>query len=200
MTKIAQIQTILEVVADGDWGPISERALRNEILRSHAVESLLPGGSASHPFVQIAAKWMGRREITPNQFPGEDVVWDATSYPDGWIDRAPYCAAFVCYVVREAMNRGTRIGIPRPNSASVRELRAWARSHNLTIAKPQPGDFFTLLPAGISHIGLVESVDDGVIHTMEANTDGAGSRDGDGFWRKCRLISKCDFFRIPVLS
>lgn len=198
-SRIESIQSILGVKVDGEWGPISEAALRAAIrISMEAGKSEEPRKTGKiHPFVAVAREWMGKPETSRNRFTGDEKLWADTNYPDGWEDRAPYCAAFMCHVVAEAGRRGSRVQA-RPTTASVSEFRTWARSHGFMVSKPKPGDQFTLLPGGTSHIGLVESVAGDTIHTLEGNTDGAGSREGDGFWRKTRLISRCDFIRIAV--
>ncbi len=202
MSKITQIQTILGVPADDEWGPLSQNALAAEIRRSHEVIPAPPKPppftGQVHPFVAVAREWMGRPETSANHFQGMEKVWADTNYPNGYQDRAPYCAAFQCYVVAEARRRGANIK-ERPTSPSVSEFRNWCRARGYAVSKPQPGDFGTLLPSGTSHIFLVESPDGSVVHTLEGNTDGAGSREGDGFWEKTRRIASCDFFRIPIL-
>jgi len=199
--QIKQIQVILKVVSDGDFGPISRAALDSVIRRSHEVVApdyvpKVDAFTGLHPFVSVAAEWMGRHETSRNQFDGMEKVWADTNYPDGWQDRAPYCAAFQCHVVAEAKRNGAHPAY-LPTSPSVSELRNWARKLGITVTDPKPGDHFTLLPSGTSHIGLVEHVNNGVLFTMEGNTDGSGGRDGDGFYRRTRLVSSCDFFRIP---
>lgn len=198
--KIIVIQGIIGTDPDGEWGPLSESALRKVIRKSQEVPDptpIPPPSGTVHPFVAVAEPWMGTEETSPNHFPGMEKLWKDTSYQDGWENREPYCAAFQCHVVAEARRRGAKVqGLPM--SASVREFRAWARARGYTVTTPKPGDQFTLLPSGTSHMGLVEAVDGDLIHTLEGNTDGAGSRDGDGFWRKVRKIASCDFIRIPV--
>lgn len=200
MTKIQQIQTVLGVEADGVFGPISRRALDSEIRRGHEVippDFIPPASGTVHPFVAVASGWMGRPETSRNRFEGDAKLWADTSYPDGWQNREPYCAAFVCHVIAEAKRVGAAF-LLIPSSPSVSELRRWARARSLVVTSPQPGDIFTLLPSGTSHTGIVERAQGDLVHTLEGNTDGAGSREGDGFWRKVRRISSCDFFRIPV--
>ena len=200
MSKLTQIQTILGVSPDGDWGPLSQAALNAEIRKSTAADDVKddePVANSDHPFIAVAKEWMGRPETSRNRFEGDKEVWADTNYPDGWENREPYCAAFQCHVVAEAIRKGAQVPA-RPTSPSVGEFRNWARKNGFMVKSPKPGDHFTLLPSGTSHIGLVERVAGDVIYTMEGNTDGAGSREGDGFWRKQRRIAKCDFIRIPV--
>jgi len=193
-STIRQIQALILTGTDGEWGPLSQRAL-DRVVQASLEHDAAPSG---HPFIVAAAPWVGIREVSHNRFPGDGKLWlDCADYPDGWNDRQPYCAAFMCHVVASAVRAGAKVR-SLPTTASVSAFRAWARAKGWTASKPQPGDMFTLLPSGTSHIGLVERVDGDVIHTIEANTGAAGERDGDGFWRKTRRISACDFIRIPV--
>lgn len=202
MTKIEQIQEILGVDVDNDWGPKSEAALLKLTRQANEVPDApapAPADGSVHPFIPVAAEWMGTKEPTPNHFDGMERLWADTNYPDGYTNREPYCAAFQCFVVAEAARRGAQVSA-KPVTPSVSEFRRWGRSHGFAVDSPRPGDHFTLLPAGVSHMGLVQSVDEanGVIHTLEGNTDPQGSREGDGFWPKVRRIKSCDFIRIPV--
>lgn len=200
MSKIAQIQEIIGTDPDGQWGPLSQAAL-NALIRQSTAGPAIPQNppltSGIHPFVSVAAEWVGKSETTRNRFDGDKDLWADTNYPDGWIDRAPYCAAFQCHVVAEAARRGAHVQT-LPKSQSVSEFRNWARRLGYVVTSPRAGDHFTLLPSGTSHIGLVERVEGDLICTIEGNTDGEGSREGDGFWRKTRRIDRCDFFRIPA--
>ncbi|WP_235833110.1 CHAP domain-containing protein [Arcticibacter tournemirensis] len=103
----------------------------------------------------------------------------------------PWCAAFVCYCLGKA-------GIPNPRSGYcpsmfpagkviwTRELKVES-SHN-----PSPGDVFGLYfpeKGRIAHVGFVDDWGDKYAVTVEGNTNEAGSREGEGVYRKRRLIS-----------
>lgn len=56
--------------------------------------------------------------------------------------------------------------------------------------KPQPGDVFGIFfPSKnrIAHVGFIEKWDTTYATTIEGNTNKAGSREGDGVYRKMRL-------------
>lgn len=155
--------------------------------------------------VRVAREWMGIRETSKNHFPGMERIWAATSYPTGWQDRQPYCAAFVCFVVAESAKRNPLISVPiLPKSASVKDWKAWARDPRTGVMvfkpgerEPMPGDIVSFLP-NLSHIAIVERYD-GAVHTSEANTDDEGGREGDGFYQKPRRLSFCgEFYRLPA--
>jgi hypothetical protein len=50
----------------------------------------------------------------------------------------------------------------------------------------KPGDIFTLSAA--SHVGIIKSVGKTTVVTIEGNTDGSGSREGDGVYERTRTI------------
>ena len=113
----------------------------------------------------------------------------------GW----PWCAAFVCWVVREA---ALRAGVAftkrfeRPRTAGAWDMENWslAQDRSTWTKKPhrndiEPGDIVVFK---FSHIGFAISRPDknGYVRTIEGNTDGAGSREGGAVLQKRRHISK----------
>lgn len=111
----------------------------------------------------------------------------------------PWCAAFVCWVVREAMReegiRQTRT-FKRPRTASAWDFERWslAQDRSTWTKKPhrrdiQPGDIVIFK---FSHIGFAVAAPDqnGYVWTCEGNTNGAGSREGGAVLRKRRPLSK----------
>src|SRR5689334_4922697 len=51
--------------------------------------------------IAIADKDVGQMETSRNHGPAIEKFWPATSYPEGYANREPYCAAGVSYWVRE---------------------------------------------------------------------------------------------------
>ena len=151
-------------------------------------------------FVTIAREEVGIRETSRNQGPGIAKYWPDTTYPGGYKNREPYCAAFVCWVCAEASRRGYDIG-PRPNSAAVREIVEWSKRPGSGCLRftgassryrPQPGDlvWWAFSGARPNHIGIVAKLDGAnQIVTIEGNTNPAGSREGDGVYERKRSIS-----------
>jgi hypothetical protein len=150
----------------------------------------------------IAAGEVGIRETGRNQGPGIEKYWRATNYPTGYANREPYCAAFVCWVIWQAMQDGHLLGLTtstRPRDAAVRNLVAWARRDGSGARIILPSKFILIPPAAgdliyfafggstPNHIGIVTGPPaNGIVPTIEANTGAAGERDGDGVWRKSR--------------
>lgn len=99
-----------------------------------------------------------------------------------------WCAAFVKWCF-DQITLNTRITAWSPtahNSKNV--IYAKHKFHK----EPQPGDVFTLYYASkkrIGHTGFFDKWNnENVIQTVEGNTDGEGSREGDGVYIKFRPI------------
>jgi hypothetical protein len=113
----------------------------------------------------------------------------------GW----PWCAAFVCWVIREALaSSGTKQTktFKRPRTAGAWDFENWSIDQDSTtwLRRSPAGD---ILPGDIvmftfSHIGIAVSAPDdkGNLTTVEGNTDIAGSREGGGVYLKTRNLSK----------
>lgn len=109
----------------------------------------------------------------------------------------PWCAAFVCWVVREAMKAAKRkFTFKRPRTAGAWDFERWslAQDRSTWTKKPHRGD---IMPGDIvmftfSHIGIATSKPDrnGYVTTIEGNTDSRGSREGGGVFRKRRHVRK----------
>lgn len=112
----------------------------------------------------------------------------------GW----PWCAAFVCFVVREAMrNTGTTetATFHRPTTPGAWALIPWSLEQDdstSTLRSPgddiRPGD---ILVYTFSHVGIaVEAPEHGYVATIEGNTDGEGSREGGAVLHKRRRLAQ----------
>ncbi|MDR2463727.1 MAG: CHAP domain-containing protein [Verrucomicrobiales bacterium] len=155
--------------------------------------------------VSVARGELGVRETSRNQGAGIEKYWTATNYPDGYANREPWCAAFVCWCVRAALQltgHYTRL----PQSASVSGLLNWARAasrdrvlewHDTAGGRVTPiaGDLVIFMP-NFSHVGIVEkfTADAGGVHTIEGNTNDAGQREGVAVMRKIRPLTLCGSF------
>jgi hypothetical protein len=106
----------------------------------------------------------------------------------------PWCAAFVTFCLKEAGYKG---GYPIC-LAAVRNWAAWAKKKGKLTKNPRRGDLgFWLNSDGTGHIFFIVDADRGYVETLEGNTDADGSREGDGAYRKKRLISsKMQFIRL----
>lgn len=124
--------------------------------------------------------------------------FDADSYdPNG---SAPgdngyaWCAAFVCWCVMVAV-AGRKITFKRPTTPSAWGMEAWslAQDNSTWTLKPPGRDIKRgdIVVFNISHVGIcVEGPDaNGYITTVEGNTNAAGSREGEGVFKKTRHVS-----------
>ena len=116
----------------------------------------------------------------------------------------PWCAAFVAWAVMHSRNldkppswcsgsaittwhRGSRKAGPDGNftplwpdyRSRVAPGWAWVRAKDAAGAKSARAGTWVQ-----GHIGIVVAVDEVGFHTIEGNTNSAGSRDGDGVYRK----------------
>lgn len=143
--------------------------------------------------IRTAEGELSIRETSKNQGPGIEKYWTATSYPDGYQNREPYCAAGLCWAIREAA-KGLAHKWQLPTSPAAFGFDEWARanasagiSYRVTPAKARRGDIVVF---SFSHVGLVVGRDaDGDLLTIEWNTNAAGSREGDGCFRKSRGLA-----------
>ncbi|WP_304066745.1 CHAP domain-containing protein [Pedobacter glucosidilyticus] len=101
---------------------------------------------------------------------------------------APWCAAFVSWCLGKA-------GINNPRSAWSPALLPqkriiWKNTWQQEKIQPQAGDVFGIWYAAkkrIAHCGFIDTWGESIIITVEGNTNEAGSREGDGVYRKRRL-------------
>jgi hypothetical protein len=132
----------------------------------------------------IALGENGERENPPGSNRGARVdVYLRSVGLDPARGRYPWCAAFVCWAIREAM---LRAGGPHRwrGSASVSTLLA--RNRALVAVLPAQGDVFIHLGEHGNHCGFVTGTRAGSVTTLEGNTDIYGSRTGGQVMQKFR--------------
>lgn len=100
-----------------------------------------------------------------------------------------WCAAFVHWSYEKAA-AWLAIMNPWPRVAGV--LRAWDQLPSWArVKEPLRGAvFFMDKGKGLGHCGFVEVVTPGGLVTIEGNTDGGGSREGDGVYRRTRRFDE----------
>lgn len=167
---------------------------------------------AAKLLISIARRDVGQTEVTRNRAPFIKKYWPDTTYPEGYDNREPYCAAASCYwlaqlgrelaemgELRKTFGKGSvQFNAWRCKSARAFDWRDWGKKRGLHVlpddAKALPGDFVVF---DFSHIGLVVSDTGRNIETIESNTNSEGSRDGDGCWEKVRAkrLAQC-FVRV----
>lgn len=148
--------------------------------------------------VKVARAEIGVEEIDgSNCGPRVDDYKAATNLPphEAW----PWCAAFVCWCVREAAKAAGVKFTPTfrlPTTAGAWALEAWSLAQdNSTWTKKWPGNDIQpgdIIVYSFSHCGIAASAPtpDGTFTAVEGNTDHAGSREGGAVWLKARRISK----------
>jgi len=145
--------------------------------------------------VELARKEIGVEEVgKTNRGPRVDDYQRAT-----WLkvrDWGAWCAAFICFLVREAMKTGGPYTFKRPQTAGAWDFERWSKEQdNSTQTKRNPG---MDIKAGdivifkISHIGLATSAPDkdGYFKTIEGNSNEKGSRTGGKVVEQKRHFSK----------
>lgn len=146
--------------------------------------------------VTIAESQVGVRESGSNS--GDDIrkYQEATSLAPG---KWPWCAAFVDWCIQEWLKDdevvkwlGLKVRTPeawRPKTALAYGFLGWAkdRPNTTNVLMPteraQAGD---IVMYTFSHVGIVVSDNGNTIQTIEGNTNGEGSREGDGVYSKIR--------------
>lgn len=150
-------------------GDVQELRGFKELLIKHALEEV---GT-----VETGGNNRGKRIVTYQK-----ATW---LEPAAW----PWCAAFVCWLVSMAAKKYT-VPFKLPQTAAAFGFEKWARQDGLklyTRGKVLRGDIVIF---DFSHIGVAVSDEkNGYIETVEGNTNKAGSRDGDGVWKKKRAKS-----------
>lgn len=145
--------------------------------------------------VDAAAQYAGVREATGrNDGPAVERILARTGLPKG----NAWCGAYAFVCLEDA-----GVGLPGGARAYAwaptwhpKSRQVWTRSQGENKGfsgagpkAPMPGDVFGLYYANlkrIGHVGIVEKWGD-VVMTWEGNTNGQGSREGDGVYRKRRL-------------
>jgi len=121
----------------------------------------------------------------------------------GW----PYCAAFVCWCIREwgadpavlayLGMTPAKFERWRPKTAAAFGFEDWAEKQGLEMFgdseanQLRTGDIMVF---DMSHVGLVTGDRGGAVNTIEGNTGATGSRDGEGVWAKVRKRSEARTF------
>tara|TARA_R110002167_G_scaffold316548_1_gene522208 strand:+ start:9546 stop:10166 length:621 start_codon:yes stop_codon:yes gene_type:complete len=188
---VKTVQKLLEVSADGVDGPVTWNAI---LARLSTKDAVVSGSSVSEKMVNLARSEIGVSEIDgSNCGPRVDEYKAATWLdPDkGW----PWCAAFICWLVREAIE-GEDIDFKRPQTAGAWDFENWARkqvANGVELRKPTNEDIKEgdIVVFTFSHIGLaVKDIDSsGYVTTIEGNTNGVGSREGGSVLEKKRHVS-----------
>lgn len=145
---------------------------------------------------KAAESKVGIRETGgPNKGPDLSEFFAADNYKPNTADSGyAWCASFVCRVVQIAMAsvglQETR-SFKRPRTPGAWDFENWCKGVDRTamLRKPHKGDIRRgdIVVFKFSHIGVaVSDSHDNIVETVEGNTNKAGSREGDGVYRKTR--------------
>jgi hypothetical protein len=148
--------------------------------------------------VEVARREIGVQEVNGSNCGRRVNEYKAATWlpaDKGW----PWCAAFVCWCVREAM-RAAGVAetktFKRPRTAGAWDFENWSLEQDASTntRKPHRGDIQAgdIVIFTFSHIGIATSAPDknGNVRTIEGNTDGAGSREGGAVLAKVRHVSR----------
>ena len=195
---VTAVQSFLGIEADGVDGPNTWKAIINKLIPKalnkpkEPIEALK--GNLSQKMVALAKREIGVEEVDgTNCGPRVNEYKSAT-----WLDSTkswPWCAAFICWLFRESMKDG-KYTFERPQTAGAWDFENWAKKQNSSVILKKP--HYADIQAGdiviftFSHIGIATSAPDsnGIVSTIEGNTDGAGSREGGAVLAKKRKISQ----------
>jgi hypothetical protein len=151
----------------------------------------------THLLPEIAEQELGKKETSGNNLgAGVRKYQRSTNLaPGAW----PWCAAFQCWLLEEWLKKtevlawlNLKRSKPeswRPRTALAYGFLKWAKDRPNTAdiysdsITPKPGD---LVVYDFSHIGVVKQCAGSRFWAIEGNTNGEGSRDGDGVYLKLR--------------
>jgi CHAP domain len=102
----------------------------------------------------------------------------------------PWCAAFVNWTLLQC---GLKPKMSAWSPAWFDKNRVVYKRGHSDNKVPDRGDVFGLYFPNlkrIGHVGFIDSWSDKEVITVEGNTNGAGSREGNGVYRKRRMVSQ----------
>jgi hypothetical protein len=111
----------------------------------------------------------------------------------------PWCAFFGTYCIDQARKQGLTSWLGRDGSST--SIYKKAKKLGKVLLCPEAGCLFLVKNTGIGfkshiHTGIVTSVGDGFINTIEGNTNAGGSANGDGVYARRRAFKGLDFIDI----
>jgi len=152
--------------------------------------------------IEIARLDVGKLETSRNQAPFIKKFWPATSYPEGYVNREPYCAAAMCYWVQQWLTIPEVLAALNMSASAAEKWRCksaaafgwldWAVKKGLVLLSDSQSETLhtgDVVVFDFSHIGVVVTDFDTHVHTIEANTGATGGREGDGVFEKVRARS-----------
>ncbi|MBY0478835.1 MAG: CHAP domain-containing protein [Chitinophagaceae bacterium] len=189
-THMDQFGNPLEV--DGNVGSLTWASLFG--VDTIVVTELAPNALLTEA-LKVAVTQIGVMEDPPgsNKGPVVDQYLASVALPPGLF----WCAAYVYWCFNKA---AVKLNKNNPLVKTGHVMTHWNKTAGKKILtaeaidKPsliKPGHIFMMNTGGSSgHTGIIEKVDGGFIHTIEGNSNNAGSRNGIGVFRLQRKISK----------
>lgn len=189
---VRAVQKLVGVSADGADGPVTWNAI---LAKLSTKDVPVPKSTIAQKMVSLARDEIGVSEVDGSNCGPRVDEYKAATWLDpkyGW----PWCAAFICWLVREAIY-GKNVSFKRPRTAGAWDFENWAKQQSgggVELRKPTNEDIKAgdIVVFTFSHIGLaVKDVDSsGYVVTIEGNTNGVGSREGGSVLEKKRHVSK----------
>ena len=177
---VAKLQATKGVPADGKLGPGTLAALKAPATAAPAAPAApLNVTEAALALIATATAEAnkGVREVGKNAGPDVEKYLHCLGMTKG----SPWCAAFVSWCVM------TSRGLAKPPKWCSGSAVIWSRAQDATAAAAaRKGSWCQ------GHTGIVVAVDDIGWHTIEGNTNAAGSREGDGVYRKTHKWSDAE--------
>jgi hypothetical protein len=132
--------------------------------------------------MKIALGEIGVKETPANSNRGKEVESYLSSV--GLSGGNAWCMAFVYWCVDEAAKAK---GVANPLFKTGGVLRQSRERSYLSSQTPKVGSIFIMdYGNGFGHTGFVERIEGNTLHTIEGNTDSAGSRTGGRVMRQTR--------------
>lgn len=147
------------------------------------------GAEAGERVVAWGDSQVGVREVPAGSNRGPEVNEYQEAVGLGTRGGFYWCAAFVYWCCVKAGLKG----LPEKRAAaSVYQWYRWALGNGRLISKPERGALFFWFDRGtkMGHIGIcLGPAVARVFRTLEGNTNGAGSRNGDGVYKRTRVVT-----------
>lgn len=132
----------------------------------------------------LAAKEVGVREKGTNLGARVEEYQTADDLGGGGY---AWCASFICWLIREAIKGGASVPFSRPTTALAYGFGPWAENKpgvkHLKSGPVKRGDI--IMFRDFSHVALaIGDERNGIIPTIEGNTNASGGREGDGVYKR----------------
>jgi hypothetical protein len=195
---VKRIQKVLGLSQDGVDGPNTWNAIVSKLI-PRSIQPTKPNNNSSSSKLAEKMVSLAKKEIGVEEVNGTNCGPRVNEYKSAtWLDSTkswPWCAAFICWLFRESMKDG-KYSFERPQTAGAWDFENWAKKQDSSVLlkKPHYADIKSgdIVIFTFSHIGIATSSPDsnGMVSTIEGNTDGAGSREGGSVLAKKRKISQ----------